>query len=69
MVARPLGRAPHPFLAYPQARACNYRKSYRYLTKGMPCKVIAVFAESSLQSDRGRPCKVIVDKVIRPKGL
>jgi len=49
MVARPLGRAPHPFLAYPQERACNYRKDYRYYYRDV------------LVSDRGF-CRVAAGK-------
>jgi hypothetical protein len=35
----------------------------------MCCKVIVVFPESVLQSDRGWCCKVIVDKSAYPKAL
>lgn len=68
MVVR-VAHSAFPFMAYPQEPACNYRKTYRYLTIGFSYKVTVVFAESLLQSDRGRSYKVTVDKLAYPKGL
>jgi hypothetical protein len=57
-----------PVAVYPQVRACNYRKGYRTLI-GLRDQVIVGFAESARPSDRDRRDQVIVDKVIRTKGL
>lgn len=49
-------------LGYRQGAVNSYRKTYRFLTIGFSYKVAVVLTRNSLQSGRGVPYKVAVNK-------